>query len=296
MQRIIRFIPNLLTLSNVALGVLGMIFVAHEEMVSAVVCVGIALVLDFLDGFVARLLNAQSELGVQLDSLADMITFGALPGMILFQMISISKGIYFLDMSRWTMSDLLSCSVALLVPMAAAYRLGVFNLDKEKRDHFLGLPTPAMAMFVMSIPLVLEAHYSLNFYYRLSDSFIDIIGEERHWDTSDYWVVKHMFRPWFYQFWSVILAAMMVVRIPMLSLKFKGLSWGKNKWRYGILIWAVISYIIFLVPYTDIFFIEYRLIDYLILPIFMLGYFLLSWIYAIFGASKLDLKSDEIQS
>ncbi|MEZ4720369.1 MAG: CDP-alcohol phosphatidyltransferase family protein [Flavobacteriales bacterium] len=296
MQSIIRFIPNLLTLSNAALGVLGMIFVAHEEMVSAVVCVGIALVLDFLDGFVARLFNAQSELGVQLDSLADMITFGALPGMILFQMISISKGIYFLDMSRWTMTEILSCSVALLVPMAGAYRLAVFNLDKEKRDHFLGLPIPAMAMFVMSIPLVLEAHYSLNFYYRLSDSFIDIIGMERKWDYSDYWVVKHMFRPWFYQLWSVILAAMMVVRIPMLSLKFKGLSWGKNKWRYGILIWALISYIIFLVPYTDIFFIEFGLIDYLILPIFMLGYFLLSWIYAIFGASKLDLKSDEIQS
>ena len=100
-------------------GVLGIVLIAKEEMILAVYCVLIALVLDFFDGFVARLLGVQGKLGAELDSLADMITFGALPGVILFQMISISRGIYFTDLSQWTTTDLLSCSVALVVPMAA---------------------------------------------------------------------------------------------------------------------------------------------------------------------------------
>lgn len=296
MKSLLRFIPNLLTLGNAAMGVLGIVLIAKEEMVLAIYCVAVALVLDFLDGFVARLLNAQGPLGAQLDSLADMITFGALPGMILFQMISISRGIYFTDIIQWTTADFLQCSVALLVPMGAAYRLAVFNLDTSHRPHFLGLPVPAMTMFVISIPLVLEVHYHLNFYHLISDGFIAVIGKERDWDASDYSIVKMMYRPITYQITSVLLMLMMVVRIPMLSLKFEGLKWSKNKWRYGILIWVVICYIIFLIPYTDIFIIDFGIIDFLILPIFMLGYFILSWIYAIFGAPKPEPHSHEIQS
>jgi CDP-diacylglycerol---serine O-phosphatidyltransferase len=296
MNAVIRFIPNALTLGNVAMGVLGIVLIAKEEMVLAIYCVAIALVLDFLDGFVARLLKVQGPLGAQLDSLADMITFGALPALILFQMISISRGIYFTDVALWTAADFLNCSVALLVPMGAAYRLAVFNLDNTYRPHFMGLPVPAMTMLVISIPLVLEAHYHLNFYYLISDSFINIIGDERNWDASDYVVVKMMYRPITYQLTSVLMMLMMVVKIPMLSLKFHGFSWSENKWRYAILIWVALCYIIFLVPYTSIFLIDFGLIDFLILPIFMAGYFILSWIYAIFGAPKLEPHSHEIQS
>ncbi|HAW21103.1 MAG TPA: hypothetical protein DCX14_13055 [Flavobacteriales bacterium] len=296
MNAIVRFIPNMFTLGNAAMGVLGIVLIAKEEMILAVYCVLIGLVLDFFDGFVARLLGVQGKLGAELDSLADMITFGALPGVILFQMISISRGIYFTDLSQWTTTDLLSCSVALVVPMAAAYRLAVFNLDETRRPHFLGLPTPAMCMAVISIPIVLEAHYHLNFYYLLSDSFIDIIGGERRWDASDYGVVKLLYSTVFYQILSVVLAAMMVLPIPMLSLKFHGLKWKENMWRYGIFIWVVLCYIIFVIPYTDFLPFEIGLIDYLIWPIFILGYFVLSWIYAIFDAPKTDTNSNEIQS
>ena len=180
--------------------------------------------------------------------------------------------------------------------MGAAYRLAVFNLDNTYRPHFMGLPVPAMTMLVISIPLVLEAHYHLNFYYLISDSFINIIGDERNWDASDYVVVKMMYRPITYQLTSVLMMLMMVVKIPMLSLKFHGFSWSENKWRYAILIWVALCYIIFLVPYTSIFLIDFGLIDFLILPIFMAGYFILSWIYAIFGAPKLEPHSHEIQS
>jgi CDP-diacylglycerol--serine O-phosphatidyltransferase len=296
MNFVIRFIPNLFTLGNVAMGILGLVFIAKEEMVLAVYCVVIALILDFFDGFVARLLSVQSKLGGELDSLADMITFGALPGMILFQMISISRGIYFTEIALWSTADYLNCSVALLVPMAAAYRLAVYNLDDTPRPHFLGLPTPAMCITVVSIPLILEAHYHLNFYHLLSDSFIDIIGNERNWEASDFRVVKLMFNPLLYQIASAVLAAMMVIRIPMLSLKLKGFGWRNNKWKYGLVIWAVVAYLIFLLPYLSLPFVEIGLIDFLILPIFMFGYFVLSWIYAIFDAPKSDTDTNEIQS
>jgi len=99
-----------------------------------------------------------------------------------------------------------------------------------------------------------------------------------------------MFNTLFYKVLSVILAALMVSRIPMLSLKFKGLSWGKNKWSYGIIIWLAIAYIIFVIPYLG----GYGLIDYLIIPIIMIGYFILSLIYATFGTSKERAQSDEV--
>ncbi|MEX2595833.1 MAG: CDP-alcohol phosphatidyltransferase family protein [Salibacteraceae bacterium] len=294
MNAIIRFVPNLFTLGNVLMGFLAIIFIANERMLSAVVCIGIALVLDFLDGFVARLLHAQSELGKQLDSLADAITFGVVPGFILFQMIVITKGYYFVEINEWPFPVLLQASVAGLVPMAAVFRLATFNIQDGHQDHFLGLPTPAMTMFVVSIPLMLEANYHLNFYHPLSDQFIQVLGEIRKWDASDMWLVALLNETITYQIIALILAVLLVSRIPMLSLKFKGITWALNKWRYFLIGWALVCYVIFLIPYFWKLPINYGLIDYLILPIFMIGYFILSFIYATFGGSKETQLKDEV--
>lgn len=295
MDRIVKFIPNLFTLGNLAMGFTAIIFVANERMVSAVVCIGIALVLDFFDGFVARLLGADSKLGVQLDSLADLVTFGIAPGMVVFQMIIISEGYYFVPIQDWPTSIWLMASISALLPLAAAYRLAVFNLIDKPLPHFQGMPVPAMSMFILAIPLVLETNYHLNFYHPLSDQFIDILATERRWDPSDVIVLRMMNSSLFYQIVAVCLSFLMVSKIPMISLKFKGLSWSKNKWKYGLIIWVAICYLIFLVPYLSLPF-SWGLIDYLILPIFMIGYFLLSVIYAIFAASNESTISDEIQS
>jgi CDP-diacylglycerol--serine O-phosphatidyltransferase len=268
------------------MGLWAIVFIAREQMVSAVVCIAIALVLDFFDGFVARLLNAQSEIGVQLDSLADAITFGIVPGLMVFQMIVITEGFYFVDVTKWPLWLMAEASVAGMLPLAAVYRLAKFNVTTEKLPHFKGLPTPAMTMFIVSIPLLLEMNYHLNFYHPLSENFIDMLGEVRRWDASDLWVVNLMFQPLTYVLVSVLLGGLMVSNIPMLSLKFEGPSWRQNKWRYALLIWAVVCYIIFVIPYIWSLPFSYGLIDYLILPIFMLGYFLLSFIYATFGAAK----------
>ena len=90
----------------------GIVLIGNENMIGAVYCVSIALFLDFLDGFVARLLGVQSELGVQLDSLADGITFGALPGLILFQMIVICEGAYFVDSTQWPLDVWINACIA----------------------------------------------------------------------------------------------------------------------------------------------------------------------------------------
>lgn len=293
MMKLVRFIPNLLTLSNAALGVLGVFFLSKEQVLWAVYCVLIALVFDFADGFLARLLNAQSELGKQLDSLADMITFGALPGFIIFQMIAISKGIYFQEIYLWSFADIITCSAGLLITMGATLRLGVFNIDTESRDYFLGVPTPAVAIFVISIPIILEVHYHLNFYSPLSDSSINALSELRtfrNWTAMDKWLIGLLFSTNFYVVLSIILAFLMNSKIPMLALKFKGLSWKNNKWKYGILIWVLISYLIFLIPYLNWIPFDIGLIDYLIIPIIMLGYFILSLFYATFAARKKSIE------
>lgn len=286
MKAVIRFVPNLFTLANLGLGMLGIVFAAREEMVWSVYCIGIALVLDFLDGFVARMLKAQSELGKELDSLADLVTFGVLPGFILFQMITVTRGLYFIDIHKWESVDFWATGVALLVPMAAGLRLATFNLDTVKRNHFLGLPTPSMTIIVAAIPLILEEQYHLNFYHPLSENLMAILGKARRWDPLDYGVVRMMMNPVFYQVIAVMLAALMLVRIPMLSLKFQGFSWQKNKWRYFLGIWALVVYAIFLVPYILWIPLDWGVIDYLVIPIFMMGYFVLSWIYATFEALK----------
>lgn len=293
MKSIIRAIPNFFTLINAALGMLAIVFAAREEIMMTVWCVALALVVDFLDGFLARLLNAQSELGRELDSLSDMITFGALPGFLMFQLILISRGEYFHAFETWSAETITFASVALLVPMAAGMRLGKFNLDLKSRNHFLGLPVPSMCIVVMSIPLVLEANYHLNFYNPISDATLQILAEERNWLTSDIAIVKTFTSTEFLVFLSLFLSAAMLVRIPMISLKFKGISWAMNKWRFMLIIWAALCYLIFLVPYLNLP-VDYGLIDFLIVPIFMAGYFLLSWIYATFEALKKPAASDEI--
>lgn len=275
------------------MGVMGIVFASRNEMMMSVYCVILALILDFLDGFIARLVKSQSDLGRELDSLADGITFGALPGLILFQMILASRGEYFEPMRDWSAATYFAGSFALLVPMAAVYRLGCFNLDNIPRNHFLGLPTPSMTIVVMCIPLVLEANYHLNIYVPLSSQMLRFLAKEYYWEPSDVAVLIVMGKSWFYQALSIFLAAAMIVRIPMISLKFNGIGWGKNKWRFALIIWAAICYVIFVIPYLDVFF-SYGLIDYLIAPIFMIGYFALSWIYATFEVLKKSEAINEI--
>lgn len=284
----IQFVPNALTLCNAALGLMALYAIARGEMTMASMLVAVALVIDFLDGFVARLLRAQSEIGAQLDSLADMVTFGAVPAFLLLQLTHMSAGLHFVPLHHWGWADWMAGIPAALYVMCAAYRLGFFNTDLTTRPHFLGVPTPAAAIVVMSIPLILEWQYNLNAFQPISLTLLEVVAQEHRWDAVDLQIATALMKPWTYQVLAVALAVLMVIRMPVINVKFKGLSWAENKWRYLLFIWALIAYLIFVIPYLGWSWLPLGLIDYLIVPIFMAGYFILSLIYAIFGARKFD--------
>ena len=134
-----RHIPNILTLSNLLLGCIGIYYVFQNELIIAAYAIWLAALFDFLDGFAARLLKVTSSIGKELDSLADMVTFGVLPSFILMQ-LSNDEPYFFLSF------------IPLIVALFSALRLAKFNVDERQSDSFIGLPTPASAFFVSGLP------------------------------------------------------------------------------------------------------------------------------------------------
>ena len=220
-----KFIPNLLTLFNLLSGTIAVFLAVNNYLVEAAIFVFLGILFDFFDGFVARLLNVQGELGKQLDSLADVVTSGVVPGIVMFQLIkstvaeqSWSSG--FIEAQNVT--DFLNEStfvglLGLLITLGAAYRLANFNIDERQSDSFIGLPTPAAALVVLSLPLILT--------YSSNELVIEIL--------QNTWVLLII---------TLMLCYLMNAEIHLFSLKFKDFSWKKNKVKYlFILITFVLS-------------------------------------------------------
>ncbi|MGY5352989.1 CDP-alcohol phosphatidyltransferase family protein [Wenyingzhuangia sp. IMCC45533] len=153
-MKTVKFIPNLLTLLNLLCGCLAVIFAINYQIEYTVALVMLGIFFDFFDGFAARLLKVQSELGKQLDSLADMVTSGVVPGLVMVQMILKSLdqkpliGIHNLD--QFSILAMLGLSIT----MASCYRLANFNIDENQKEGFIGLPTPANTLLILSLPLM----------------------------------------------------------------------------------------------------------------------------------------------
>ena len=227
-------IPNLFTLLNLFFGCLAIIFILQngiaitysadgsqlvdvpERIWLASLCMAIAALVDFLDGFVARALKASSAMGKELDSLADVVSFGVAPGMVFYQFLRISfmREDGGLDMSMiWLWP-------ALLIPCAAAYRLARFNLDQSKELSFRGIPTPAVGLLVASFPLI---------YWTSENSlFADLLTNK--------WVLYVLI---------VLLSYGMVSRLPMLALKFKDFSRQANWPKMLLLLVTIIAVFLF---------------------------------------------------
>ena len=139
-----KHIPNILTLSNLLAGCIGLVYAFNGNLVYASYAIWIAAIFDFLDGFSARMLKVSSPIGKELDSLADMVTFGVLPSVILFQMIGNQPYEY------------LSYG-AFILALFSALRLAKFNVDTEQTTTFIGMPTPAAAFFVSGLPFWMMA-------------------------------------------------------------------------------------------------------------------------------------------
>lgn len=203
---IIRQIPNLITLGNLCFGLAGLYFAFGGEFITASYCIWIAAVLDFLDGFAARLLNVQSPIGAQLDSLADVITFGVLPAFLCFHMINSLSGENYLAIS------------GLIIAPLSAYRLAKFNVDTTQTNTFSGLPTPACAFFVSGIPFIIAGDGILS--GLLSNPIsIAII--------------------------AVLLALLLVLPIRLMAFKFKNTSFKDNWLTYLFIASAITLFVIF---------------------------------------------------
>lgn len=205
-----KHIPNLLTLGNLFCGTVATIFAVQSDFEAAAVLVVIGIVFDFFDGFAARMLNVTGELGKQLDSLADMVTSGVVPGIFMFQLL---KGNYYaVDSFTFSIKGYTYLPyLGLLLTLAACYRLANFNIDERQSDSFIGMPTPAMSLFVIALPAI--PMYSDNQF------FIDLV-------TNDFFLVAT----------TLILSVLMNAEVPLFSLKFKSFGIKENLLKYVFLL------------------------------------------------------------
>jgi CDP-diacylglycerol--serine O-phosphatidyltransferase len=189
-------LPNFITLLNLLSGVVGILWVLEGQLLYGAYFVILSAGFDFLDGFAARLLKVQSDMGKELDSLADVVSFGVLPGILLY---SLTKA--------QTDSQVLPY-LTLIIPMLSAYRLAKFNLDTRQSDRFIGLPTPANALLLSTLPHLVA-----------------------HWPELAPWVTSPI---------ALIVIAwatsiLLVSELPLIALKFKNSSFADNTYRYTLL-------------------------------------------------------------
>ena len=154
MNAIIRNIPNYITIANLFCGVLSIISTFSNQLSLAAFFIFLGIFLDFLDGFFARLLKTENEFGLQLDSLADLVTSGLAPSFILFKLLNANNTTQLFGELSFEIPFSSISLIAFLIPIFAALRLANFNIDKNQKNSFIGLPTPMTAIFIASIPLI----------------------------------------------------------------------------------------------------------------------------------------------
>ncbi len=226
-------IPNFITLLNLLCGCIALIFVADKnfEMAFYFVCLGIFL--DFFDGFFARLFKVSSPLGLQLDSLADMVTSGVVPGFVMFQLLSNTQ-----CASVYTFLPYFG----FIITLGSCYRLANFNIDTRQTDSFIGLPTPANALFVLSLPLVLE--------------------------TTNYVIVADLLaNSWVLVAITILSAFILNAEISLFALKIKKFNFADNVLQIVFLFVAVLLLVLF---------------QFLGIPLVIIAYVVLSFVNNMF--------------
>ncbi len=205
-----KHIPNFITCLNLVSGTLAVIFAINGELSIAVIFIFAAAIFDFLDGMAARMLKAYSPMGKELDSLADLISFGLAPGMLIMVMQKFSLSGHYILTENFTSISLweLAClSASLLIPVTSALRLAKFNIDTRQTHSFIGLPTPANAIFISALALIHK--YGK---YEMIDNFL--------------------LQPLVLLIITIIMSLLLVSKLPLFSLKFQNFSWKENNIRY----------------------------------------------------------------
>ncbi len=248
MIKIAKQIPNLLTLCNLFLGCVAILHIFKGEVTIACLLVFIAGVIDFLDGFVARLLNAQSDIGLQLDSLADVVTFGVVPGLIMYQLLAST---YQLKLNAPETSNLYYLP-AFLLSCAGAYRLAKFNVTAaSQKNYFVGMPIPFMGLFICTIPLIIF----------FNDA---IINAKTQTSISDY-----ILQPWVLYTITLLLSYLMISKYKLINLKPSNFILKDNYTRVALIIIALLAIlflkymasIVILLAYLILSYIEFNIIQ-----------------------------------
>lgn len=227
-----KHIPNALTCGNLLCGCVGIVEIFHGNMILSCILIGLAGIFDFLDGFAARALKVTSPIGKDLDSLADVVTFGLLPSIIIYQLIL---------RSTETISEMWMPNIAFLIAVFSALRLAKFNNDPRQSDTFIGLPTPANGFLIASFPFLLK-------------------------DDPDFWNpiivdTNHLI------IFTIVISFLLIAELPLVALKFKNFHWKGNEARFALIIGSILLILLFkiaAVPMIILFYILLSIITHLI--------------------------------
>jgi CDP-diacylglycerol--serine O-phosphatidyltransferase len=233
-----KHIPNFITTLNLFSGCTGIIVALQYRIDYAAYFIAIAAAFDFMDGMFARLLHVKSEIGKELDSLADVVSFGVLPGIIVYQLMANSPN----TPAAGSFLSVFSL-IALIIPILSAVRLAKFNLDTRQTTSFIGLPVPANALFLGSLPLI-----KMQAGFNDSLSWLTLI-------TDNYYVLAVI---------AIGMSLLLVSEIPLISLKFRNLKFAENKPQIILVAFSAIAF---------------GLVTFTAIPLIILAYILLSLIF-----------------
>ena len=222
----IKQIPNIITSLNLLCGCVAIMFAVSGDLVSASFFAFAGIFLDFFDGLAARVLNAQSQVGLQLDSLADVVTSGVLPGIVMVQLLSealtgksLDISAIFSDTANSTSIESYLPFIGLLIAVASGYRLAKFNLDTRQTTSFIGLPVPANTLLILSLPLILS--------FQASQQITEVI-----------------LTPWFLIVITLVSCVLLNAEISLFGLKFKTWNFKDNAVRYLFLISSILLLVV----------------------------------------------------
>ena len=196
-----RFIPNFLTICNLLSGCLGIVFVSEGNLSTGAYMIWLAAVLDFFDGLSARALKAHSNIGGELDSLADMVSFGVLPSFIVYKLLllSLPPELFYLSF------------IAFIIAAFSAIRLAIFNVDTRQTSSFIGLPTPASALLFSALPLS-----EVPFVTALLNNAIFLV------------------------LLTILISYLLVSKVELMAFKFKNFGWHDNRYKYSFMLISLV--------------------------------------------------------
>jgi len=268
-------IPNFFTLLNLVFGCIAIVYILQvgqsivvindqtgafdpffpEKLAWGSLFIFLAAVVDFLDGFVARLFKASSKMGEQLDSLSDLVSFGVAPGMILYQLLRLS----FAQQENGLDVSFMALLPAFLYTAAAAWRLAKFNIDTNQSNRFTGLPTPSAGLLIASFPLIIWYEY--------------------------FGMQQLLINKWFLYGVIILVSYLMVSRLPLMALKFNNFTFQNNRARFILIALSAIVIIALAMMKTI----------WLAWPIILVLYILLSLFYSEpTGAKTSDRKTLDV--